>query len=81
LIRQAVLANPELLEQAAAMISSGFIRDRLFEYNSVQEAYTAGGSVAGDINNILAKEFCADLVAPVYAAYEDEKARILGSVG
>ena len=81
LIRQAVLANPELLEQAAAMISSGFIRDRLFEYNSVNEAYAAGGSVAGDINNILAKEFCADLVAPVYAAYEDEKARILGSVG
>lgn len=81
LIRQAVLANPELLEQAAAMISSGFIRDRLFEYNSVQEAYTAGGSVAGDINNILAKEFCADLVAPVYEAYEDEKARILGAAG
>ena len=81
LIRQAVLANPELLEQAAAMISSGFIRDRLFEYNSVKEAYAAGGSVAGDINNILAKEFCADLVAPVYAAYEDEKARILGAVG
>lgn len=81
LIRQAVLANPALLEQAAAMISSGFIRDRLFEYNSVKEAYAAGGSVAGDINNILAKEFCADLVAPVYAAYEDEKARILGAAG
>ena len=80
LIRQAVLANPELLEQAAAMISSGFIRDRLFEYDSVKEAYAAGGSVAGDINNILAKEFCADLVAPIYAAYEDEKARILGAV-
>lgn len=80
LIRQAVLANPALLEQAAAMISSGFIRDRLFEYNSVNEAYAAGGSVAGDINNILAKEFCADLVAPVYEAYEDEKARILGGV-
>lgn len=80
LIRQAVLANPALLEQAAAMISSGFIRDRLFEYDSVKDAYAAGGSVAGDINNILAKEFCADLVAPVYEAYEDEKARILGGV-
>ena len=41
------------------------------EYDSVKDAYAAGGSVAGDINNILAKEFCADLVAPV-------KARILG---
>lgn len=81
LIRQAVLANPALLEQAAAMISSGFIRDRLMEYDSVKDAYAAGGSVAGDINNILAKEFCADLVAPVYEAYEDEKARILGTVG
>ena len=81
LIRQAVLANPELLEQAAAKIASGFVRDRLMEYDSVKDAYAAGGSVAGDINNILAKEFCADLVAPVYAAYEDEKARILGSGG
>ena len=81
LIRQAVLANPELLEQAAAKITSGFVRERLMEYDSVKDAYAAGGSVAGDINNILAKEFCADLVAPVYAAYEDEKARILGEVG
>ena len=81
LIRQAVQADPELLEQAAARITSGFIRDRLVEYGSVKEAYAAGGSVTGDINNILAREFCSDLVAPVYAAYEDEKARILGSVG
>ena len=81
LIRQAVLANPELLEQAAAQITSGFIRERLMEYGSVKEAYAAGGSIAGDINNILAKEFCSDLVAPVYAAYEDEKARILGADG
>ena len=80
LLRQAVRATPELLDQAAAKISSGFIRERLLEYDSIADAYAAGGVVAGDINNILAKELCADLIAPVVAAYEDEKARILEKV-
>ena len=80
LIRQAVRANPELLEQAAAKISSGFIRERLLDYDSIADAYAAGGVVAGDINAILAKEFCADLIAPVQDVYENEKARILGAV-
>jgi len=78
LIRQAVRANPSLLEQAAAQITSGFIRERLMEYDSVKDAYAAGGVVAGDIHSILSKEFCADLIAPVIEEYEDEKARILG---
>ena len=60
LIRQAVRANPELLELAAAKITSGFIRERLMEYDSVKDAYDAGGLVAGDINNILSKDLCAD---------------------
>ena len=81
LLRQAVRATPELLEQAAAKITSGFIRERLLEYDSIADAYAAGSVVAGDINNILAKDLCADLIAPVNAAYEDEKARILGTVG
>ena len=80
LLRQAVRTTPELLDQAAAKISSGFIRERLLEYDSIADAYAAGGVVAGDINNILAKELCADLIAPVIAAYEDEKARILEKV-
>ena len=79
LIRQAVRANPELLEQAEAKITSNFIRERLLEYNSVKDAYAAGGVVAGDINSILARDLCAELIAPVNAAYEDEKARILGN--
>ena len=29
-----------------------------------------------EIDGILAAEFCQDLLAPVVAAYEDEKARI-----
>ena len=81
LLRQAVRATPELLDQAAAKITSGFIRERLLEYDSIADAYAAGSVVAGDINNILAKDLCADLIAPVNAAYEDEKARILGTVG
>ena len=39
-------------------------------------ACAAGGMVASDINAILAKDFCADLIAPVIAAYEAEKERL-----
>ena len=76
LLRQAVRANPELLEQAAAKISSGFIRERLIDYETIEDAYAAGGLVAGDINSILANGLCADLIAPVIAAYEAEKERL-----
>lgn len=72
LIRQAVRANPELLQQAATMITSGFVRERLMEYDSIKDAYDAGGVVAGDINNILSKDLCADLIAPVIAMYQAE---------
>ena len=78
LLRQAVRARPELLEQAAAKIASSFIRERLMEYDSVKDAYGAGGSVTGDINSILAEVFCADLIAPVIAAYEAERERLGG---
>ena len=74
LMRQAVRARPELLEQAAVKYHmSSFIRERLMEYDSVKDAYEAGGMVAGDINSILAEEFCADLIAPVLAVYEAER--------
>ena len=72
LIRQAVRATPELLQQAAAEITSGFVRERLMAYDSIKDAYDAGGVVAGDINNILAKDLCAELIAPVIAMYEAE---------
>ena len=78
LIRQAVRANSELLEQAAAKITSGFVRERLMEYDSIKDAYDAGGVVAGDINNILSKELCADLIAPVIAIYEAEIKQLEG---
>ena len=76
LIRQAVRARPELLEQAAVKITSSFIRERLMEYDSVKDAYEAGGMVAGEVNSILAEAFCADLIAPVLAAYEAERERL-----
>ena len=77
LLQQAVRLNPELLEKAAEKLAP-FPRQRLEDFDSVEAAYHAGGLVAGSINSILAEEYCADLLAPVYQAYEDERAKILG---
>ena len=77
LLRQAIRANPKLLEQAAEKIQSHFAHERLATYNSLQEAYRDGGMVTAEINGILAEGVCADLIAPVYAIYEAEKERIL----
>lgn len=77
LLKQAVRLNPELLEKAAEKLAP-FPRQRLEDFDSVEAAYHAGGLVAGSINSILAEEYCADLLAPVYQAYEDERAKILG---
>ena len=78
LLRQAVRANPELLAQAGASISAHIVRQRLESYASIEAAYQEGGMVTAEINAILAEEFCADLLAPLYEVYETEKARILG---
>ena len=32
------------------------------------------------IDEVIADHFCQDLLAPVKAAYEEEKARILGEI-
>ena len=80
IIRQAVHADPALVETAAERIQSYIVRQRLVEHPSAIEAYQKGGMVAAEINAILAAEFCQDLLAPVVEVYEDEKARILGNV-
>ena len=80
ILRQAVHAEPALVERAAERIQSYFVRERLLEHDSAIEAYQKGGMVKADIDGILAAEFCQALLAPVVEAYEDEKARILGSV-
>ena len=78
LLRQAVHADTQLVEHAAARIQSYIVRQRLEEHPTPMKAYQQGGMVTAEINAILAEEFCQDLLAPVVAAYEDEKARILG---
>ena len=78
LIRQAVHADTQLVERAAERIQSYIVRQRLEEHPTPLKAYQQGGMVTAEINAILAEEFCKDLLAPVVAAYEDEKARILG---
>ena len=78
IIRQAVHADPGLVEAAAKRIQSYIVRERLVEHPSAMEVYQKGGMVAAEINGILAAEFCQDLLAPVVAAYQDEKDRILG---
>ena len=81
ILRQAVHAQPELVEHAAEKIQSYMIQERLLEHNSAIEAYQKGGMVKAEIDGILAAEFCQDLLAFVQAVYEDEKAKILGEVG
>ena len=66
------------MEAAAERIQSYIVRQRLDEQPSAMAAYQKGGMVAAEIDAILAEEFCQDLLAPVVAAYEDEKHRILG---
>ena len=44
------------------------------------EVYQRGGIVKAEIDGILAEEFCQDILAPVTAAYEDEKTRILADM-
>ena len=76
LLRQAVHAEPELVERAAKHIQSYIIRERLLEHDSALAAYQKGGMVKAEIDGILAAEFCQDLLAPVVETYENEKARI-----
>ena len=81
ILRQAVHAQPELIEHAAKHIHSYIVRERLLEHDSALAAYQKGGMVTAEINAILAAEFCQDLLTPVVETYENEKARILGKIG
>ena len=62
ILRQAVHANPELVEKAAEKIQSYMIRERLIEHDSVIEVYQRGGMVKAEIDGILAAEFCQELL-------------------
>ena len=79
ILRQAVHAEPALVERAAKHIQSYIVRERLLEHDSALVAYQKGGMVTAEINAILAAEFCQALLAPVVAAYQDERDRVLGN--
>ena len=81
ILRQAVHADPELVEHAAEKIQSYMIRERLLEHDSPMTVYQKGGMVKAEIDGIFAAEFCQDLLAPVVEAYETEKARIFADGG
>ena len=78
IIRQVIHAHPELIETAAARTQSRFVLNRLDQHESAIAAYQKSGMVKAEIDSILEAEFCQELIAPVTAAYEDEKARIMG---
>ena len=75
IIRQAVHADPGLVEAAAERIQSYIVRQRLVEHPSAIEAYQKGGMVAAEINAILAAEFCQALLAPVVEVVPRTKER------
>ena len=81
ILRQAVHAQPDLIESAAERVQSYIVRERLLEHNSPIEAYQKGGMIKAEIDGILAAEFCQELLAPVNTAYKDEKTKILGNSG
>ena len=78
IVRQAIQADPMLIEKAAERVETYHPRKRLEEYETATEAYQESSMVKVAIEEVIADEFCNDRLAPVVAAYEGEKARILG---
>ena len=81
IIRSVVQETPQLVDRAATLVTSPYVLERLADHPTAMDAYQMGGMVKADIDVIIATQFCQDLLAPVVAAYEDEKARILGADG
>ena len=80
IVRQAIQADPMLIEKAGKRVETHHPRKRLEEYETATEAYQASPMVKVAIEEVIANEFCKDRLAPIVAAYEDEKARIFGDV-
>ena len=77
IVRQAIQADPMLIEKAAERVETHHPRKRLQEYETATEAYQESPMVKVAIEAVIAEEFCKDRLAPVVEAYEDEKTRIL----
>jgi hypothetical protein len=80
ILRQAIQADPALIEKAAERVNLIHPRRRLEEYDTATQAYQESSMVKVAIDEVIADHFCQDLLAPVKAAYEEEKARILGEI-
>ena len=80
LLRQAIQADPELVERASARIDNHFVRRRIEECDTAMEAYQAYPAAKAYIDDIIATDFCHELLAPVIETYQDEKARILAKL-
>ena len=77
IVRQAIQADPMLIEKAGERVETHHPRKRIAEYDTATEAYQDSSMVKVAIEEVIADEFCKDRLAPVVEAYEDEKARIL----
>lgn len=80
IVRQAIQADPTLIEKAAERVTLVHPRRRLEEYDTVTEAYQESSMVKVAIEEVIAEQFCQNLLAPIVEAYEDEKAIILADI-
>ena len=81
IVRQAIQADPMLIEKAAERVETYHPRKRIQEYETATEAYQESPMVKVAIDEVIAEEFCNERLAPVVEAYDDEKARILAEAG
>ena len=77
ILRQAIQAEPELVERAAERIVTPFVRNQLMKYDTVVAGYSESSMIKVEIERIIADEFCQETLAPIIERYQDEKARIL----
>ena len=77
ILRQAIQADPALIQKAAERVTLIHPRRRLEEYDTATEAYQESSMVKVAIEEVIADEFCQDQLTPIIEAYEDEKTRIL----
>ena len=80
IVRQAIQADPTLIEKAAERVNLVHPRRRLEEYDTATEAYQESGMVKVAIDEVIAEQFCQDRLVPIVEAYEDEKAKILADI-
>ena len=81
IVRQAIQADPTLIQKAAERVETHHPRKRLEEYETAREAYQESPMVKVAIDEVIADEFCNERLAPVVAAYEAEKAHIFSEAG